>query len=94
MNLRLPVTVFAVSLILITSVPAGFTELDRPQLHFEAEYPEAARKGVREVLQRMDCEFLGGAKLNGMTSLRYRLGVVGFVGGVWGQRCHVDRRFR
>ena len=74
MNLRLLSTTLVVllSLVLVLPVRGDFSKLSKAELSFGEEYPEVARKAVRRSLETEGCQFLGGARLNGMTSLRYQ----------------------
>lgn len=70
---------FAVVLLTTVRTPATtigeeFIELDRPVITFSKEYPEVARRAVQAVLEKKDYAFLGGVKLNDLTSLRYQGG--------------------
>lgn len=73
-------TLLLVAVVLLSTVrsPATFgeefVELDRPVVTFSKEYPEVARRAVRGVLEKKDYAFLGGVKLNDLTSLRYQGG--------------------
>jgi hypothetical protein len=72
MTVRRPSAVAATLLSLTLLLSVGITALDAPKLSFGDEYPEVARKSVRAVLNGEGSLFLGGAELNGMTSLRYQ----------------------
>lgn len=68
----------AITLVVITltlfpkSVFARKGELSSPQIALQRNIPEKQRKQILQVLDRKDCNFVGGSWVNSFTRLHYR----------------------